>query len=158
MQQKPIETHATATPRTSHQTAVELFRENTRAPLTAPVRLQFDTFSKPDRAYTANVSAGGMFVRSRKPRPVGTRLRFELRLEGFAKPAVGFAEVVWIRLKSSSKDEPTGMGLEFRYVDPPSRFRIEAAVCAAIENLRIEEEPRASLSGAGLRRPSLAEG
>lgn len=155
MHQKMIDTRSKPTPRTSHQTAMDLFRENTRAPLTAPVRLQFDTFSKPERSSTANVSAGGMFVRSTRPRPVGTRLRFELRLKGFAKPAVGFAEVVWIRLKSSSKDEQTGMGLEFRYVDPPSKFRIEAAVCAAIENLRIEEEPRASLTGAARRRAGL---
>ena len=123
----------------------------------AAVKLQFDTFSKPERGFTANVSAGGMFVRSREPRPVGTRLRFELRLKGFKKPAVGFAEVVWIRLKSNQMADFTGMGLEFRYVDPQSQFRIEAAVCAAIENLRLEEEPEASLTGVGLRtQPQLS--
>lgn len=147
MHQKTIGTRTT-----EPRSAADLFRENTRAPLSAPVKLQFDTFSKPERGYTANVSLGGMFVSSRRPRPVGARLRFELRLQGFNKPAVGFAEVVWIRLKSSGDGQPTGMGLEFRYVDPPSRFRIEAAVCAAIENLRLEEEPQASVAGAANRR------
>lgn len=151
MHHKMIDTHAEIR-QTPRPTAAELFRENTRAPLAAPIKLQFDTFSKPERGYSANISAGGMFVRSRNPRPVGTRLRFEIRLQGFAKPAVGFAEVVWIRLKSNTKDEYTGMGLEFRYIDPPSKFRIEAAVCAAIENLRLEEEPRASLAGVSRRR------
>ena len=147
MQRRAADTHAESGP-----TAAELFRENTRAPLAAPVKLQFDNFSNPERGYSANISAGGMFVRSLDPRPVGTRLRFEVRLKGFAKPAVGFAEVVWIRLKSSRQDDYTGMGLDFRYIDPPSKFRIEAAVCAAIENLRLEEEPQASFTGATRRR------
>ena len=76
-----------------------------------------------------------------------------MKLDGFNKLAVGFAEVVWVRLKSAARDQPTGMGLEFRYVDPPSRFRIDAAVRAAAESLRIEEEPRASLEGAMRRTP-----
>ena len=66
---------------------------------------------------------------------------------------MGFAQVVWVRLKAKDASRFTGMGLEFRYIDPASRARIEAAVSAAAEKQGIENEPRASLSGARRRAP-----
>jgi len=64
------------------------FREHSRAPVRAAVRLQFDTQEPPQEGRTANLSTGGMFVQSKNPRPVGTLLRFELML-GDGEPKIG---------------------------------------------------------------------
>ncbi len=104
------------------------FREHTRAPLEAAVTLQFEAFAEPEAGFTANVSTGGMFVPSAKPPPVGTRLRFEVELEHGAPPVRGLGEVVWIRLQSKGPDQPRGMGIQFRYLDPESGRRLRAAV------------------------------
>lgn len=108
-----------------------LFRENTRVPLEAPVSLQFDAFGQPQSGFTANISVGGMFVQSCSPRPVGTRLRFELELEAGTEPISGLAEVVWIRVKQHCLEQPAGMGIQFRYLDADSRRRLDAAVADA---------------------------
>lgn len=108
-----------------------LFRENTRVSLVAPVSLQFDAFGQPQSGFTANISVGGMFVQSRSPQAVGTRLRFELELEAGAEPISGLAEVVWIRVKQHRLRQPAGMGIQFRYLDADSRRRLDAAVAVA---------------------------
>lgn len=109
----------------------KLFRESTRVPLEAPVKLQFDAFGQPQSGFTANISVGGMFVQSCSPRPVGTRLRFELELEAGTEPISGLAEVVWIRVKQHCLEQPAGMGIQFRYLDADSRRRLDAAVADA---------------------------
>lgn len=92
------------------------FREYTRAPCEAPVRLQFNSFEDYEEARLANISLGGMFVAYRDPKPVGCLLRFELHLDEAAAPILGLGEVVWIRVRGQGPNRPAGMGIEFRAV------------------------------------------
>jgi uncharacterized protein (TIGR02266 family) len=110
----------------------EPFREHTRAPLEAPVRLKFDTLDQMQTGYTANVSRGGMFVHVADARPVGTLLKFELDLNSSRPPISGFGEIVWIRLKQRELQHPPGMGIQFRHLDVESLAALEKAIGKAL--------------------------
>jgi len=91
------------------------FRESTRTPLTTDVHLQFgETEAMIGR--TADLSAGGMFVAARSPKPVGTLVRFEILLTDVEQPLMGFGEVVWIRVRREGPNRLPGMGIQFRYL------------------------------------------
>jgi molecular chaperone DnaK len=110
------------------------FRENTRVPVKAPVRLQFDALNELQEAHTANLSSGGMFVQTRNPRPVGTLLRFELGIDP-DEPIRGLAEVVWIRAHSLGDQATAGMGIQFGQLDEPSQERLNRVVLQAFSEL-----------------------
>ncbi len=99
--------------------------------MAAPVRLQFDALEEPQDGYTANISTGGMFIPGKNPRPVGTLLRFELRLDE-EEPIKGVGEVVWIRPRSQGPEAPSGMGIQFGHIDESNRDRLERAVLQAL--------------------------
>lgn len=105
--------------------------------MVAPVRLQFDALEKAREAHTGNISIGGMFVQGEDPRPVGTLVRFELRLEG-EEPIQGVGEVVWIRPHSQGPEAPPGMGIQFGHLEDSPRERLKVAVLGALADLGID--------------------
>ncbi len=113
------------------------FRENSRAPVAVPIRLQFDALEESQEGFTANLSIGGMFVRTKNPRPVGTLLRFELDL-GEGEPIRGVGEIVWMRAHSLGPDAPSGFGIQFGHLDEANRGRLKVAVLEALESLGVE--------------------
>lgn len=87
-------------------------RRDTRAPLVAPVELEYTEEKSKEPTYTANVSLEGLFVLTSNPKPVGTRLRFELQIRS-DRPAIrGFGEVRWIRVRDEGRGRPAGMGIK----------------------------------------------
>jgi uncharacterized protein (TIGR02266 family) len=125
------------------------FREHSRAPLKAPVKLQFESWSEPLEGFTGNISVGGMFVETTEPKPVGTYLRFEIRLPGEGNPVRGLGEVVWLRSRSEGPDRPKGMGLQFRHFNDEEYQRLERIVEALITALEFPDLP--ALSGDELK-------
>lgn len=108
--------------------AHEADRGATRAALKVPVELQFVGSSSFATGFTANLSAAGMFVESESPQPIGTLVRFQLRL-GEGQPLIeGMAEVVWIRVRRKSKEEPAGMGFSYRFLEGDGGEALERAV------------------------------
>ncbi|MGB5551755.1 MAG: PilZ domain-containing protein [Thermoanaerobaculia bacterium] len=116
------------------------FREHSRAPVRAAVRLQFDTQEPPQEGQTANLSTGGMFVQSKNPRPVGTLLRFELML-GDGEPIKGVGEIVWIRPRPQGPDAPSGMGVQFGHLEESNHARLRAAVLETLGVDGLSEPP-----------------
>jgi Tfp pilus assembly protein PilZ len=55
---------------------------------------------------------GGLFVQTPKPKPVGSKLRFALRIQSDAPPIKGFGEVRWIRVRDQGRGAPAGMGIQ----------------------------------------------
>lgn len=103
------------------------FRESTRAPFETEVRLRFDRFGGSVSGFSGDVSMEGMFVRSEEPKPVGTLVQFEFRVDDESEMIQGLGDIVWIRTRQLAPNKPPGMGIQFRYVDPRSReliFRI----------------------------------
>jgi molecular chaperone DnaK len=88
-------------------------RDSRRVPLETRVQFKFDRFSGFLSDFSANVSPGGMFIRTRTPQPEGTVLEFEFRLGDGFELIRGRGEVVWTRAQDEGPARPAGMGLRF---------------------------------------------
>ena len=84
--------------------------ERARVPLERPIGLRFNHLGEFVDGLAANLSTGGMFIRTRRPHPVGSVFEFEFR-PGTHQPLIaGKAQVAWVRRRSDTLDEPAGMG------------------------------------------------
>lgn len=102
-------------------------REFPRVPLRTEVRLEFADMRELVSEYSANLSLGGMFINRAAPLPVGTPIRFELRVGDAQQVIAGEAVVAWVRPADESPAEQAGMGVRFTQLDDASRtliFRI----------------------------------
>ncbi|MCH9650354.1 MAG: TIGR02266 family protein [Deltaproteobacteria bacterium] len=103
-------------------------RNGDRVEVDAAVDLEFESFQGFISEYSSNISIGGMFVTSENPPPVGTRLRFSLKLKGDFKLVQGRGEVIWIREHSIGSQGPAGMGIRFLDLEESSRDLIRRMV------------------------------
>lgn len=99
-----------------------------RAELRRKVSLKFKEFQGFVNEYSENVSAGGMFIRTTSPQPVGTVFDFELTLGDDYTLIHGLGEVAWVRERDEGFDRPSGMGVRFLSLDPGSRKLIDRMV------------------------------
>lgn len=88
-------------------------RDSRRVPLETAVQFKFDRFSGFLSEYSANVSPGGMYIRSQTPQENGTLLDFEFRLGDGYELIRGKGEVVWSRPYDEGPKRPAGMGIRF---------------------------------------------
>ena len=59
--------------------------------------------------YATNISSGGMFIRTRQPKPLGSMLQFRVELADGARVLQGTATVTWVRAAAAtSADERAG--------------------------------------------------
>jgi uncharacterized protein (TIGR02266 family) len=79
------------------------------------------------KAFASNVSAGGLFVRTRNPLPVGERFLLKLQLPGITEPLEIQCEVSWSR-GGEAEGEPAGMGLRFLEMSPDERQALKLYV------------------------------
>lgn len=92
-----------------------------RVPLSIEVRLDFPGLEDFVREYSANISMGGMFIRTHHPQPVGTTFGFECRLADEFKVVHGTATVMWVRDEDEGPERPAGMGVRFDSLGGDSR-------------------------------------
>lgn len=133
------------------------FRENSRAPVTAPASIQIDAFSDPLSAQTANVSMGGMFIEMDDHPPVGSIVRFQVEMGFPAGTVKGTAEVVWMRAAKQGTDQPAGIGLQFRFVEEDGEPLLREVVKQALEELGPEPEPQRKAPPPKPRRPPVLD-
>ncbi|MFZ5446672.1 MAG: TIGR02266 family protein [Myxococcota bacterium] len=74
--------------------------------------------------YATNLSDGGMFIRTREPKPIGTELSFKVEIADGQRVLQGTAIVRWTRGENDPAG-PAGMGLEFLTLDPASRALVD---------------------------------
>jgi uncharacterized protein (TIGR02266 family) len=96
-------------------------RDSRRVPLETRVQFKFDRFDGFISEYSANISPGGLFLRTRVPQPPGTVLDFEFRLGDGFELIRGRGEVVWNRLEDEGAARPAGMGLRFQSLSEGSK-------------------------------------
>lgn len=96
-------------------------RDSRRVPLETRVQFKFDRFDGFISEYSANISPGGLFLRTRAPQPPGTVLDFEFRLGDGFELIRGRGEVVWNRLEDEGPTRPAGMGLRFQELSEGSK-------------------------------------
>src|SRR5512138_1016742 len=117
-------------------------RSGERMPIGLAVRLSYGTVDEFVDKFAVNISRGGIFVRTREPRPVGTRLAFELRLTTGEVALKGVGVVRWVQAESATASPPTapGMGVQFTELDEASR--------ALVERMVMRKETRGAAPGA----------
>jgi uncharacterized protein (TIGR02266 family) len=72
--------------------------------------------------YGADVSAGGIFIRTKQPLAVGSLLRFDFSLADGSSLLAGLGTVVWVREPDQSRvGSIPGMGLRFDQLAPESQ-------------------------------------
>lgn len=97
-------------------------------PLERPVVLEFEHFSNFISEYSANISLGGMFVKTSSPHLPETVFRFEIRLADDAPLIAGLAKVLWVREAEEGADRPAGMGVRFLRLQDDGRGLIKQIV------------------------------
>jgi len=69
------------------------------------------------RAYTGNVSSGGLYIKTETPLSPGDQLSLKLQLPGVSDALQIKCEVVWARSPDESlADKPAGMGVKFTQI------------------------------------------
>jgi len=86
-------------------------RKEMRAPVKLKIKFRSVTLTQFIERYSVDVSKGGIFIRTKDPLDVGTKLRFEFQLQDGSPLIVGEGTVVWIREHDPSrKGVAPGMG------------------------------------------------
>jgi uncharacterized protein (TIGR02266 family) len=68
-------------------------------------------------AVVHDIGVGGMFLRAARPLPPGSRIDFEIRVEGEGGPMGAVGRVMWTREEARTDGAPTGMGVRFVQLD-----------------------------------------
>jgi uncharacterized protein (TIGR02266 family) len=100
--------------------------------------------------YAVDVSRGGIFIRTREPLSVGSRLKLDFQLLDAGALIEGEGTVVWIRQPDAARTEVTpGMGVRFDKLTADSQARLDRI---------LSEKDRLAQAGAELRRPKHLRG
>ena len=77
--------------------------------------------------YSMNISQGGLFISTRNPLPLGTRIALKVGIPDAEVPMNIEGEVVWVSEydKKSKSNLIPGMGIQFRNLDDREKKRIE---------------------------------
>lgn len=126
-------------------------RRPRRVHLDGEVSLKFKEHPGFFEERSANLSPGGMFIRTTEPQPPGTVFDFELTLKGEPRLIHGIGEVAWTRAADEGFDRPPGMGVRFLSLEPESREVIDRLVAE-----RREEEGEAEAPPSWLGPPAPA--
>jgi uncharacterized protein (TIGR02266 family) len=89
------------------------------------INKEFESFDAFIHEYVTNISRTGVFVKSKKPLPIGTRvnLKFTVIMDDI-ETIEGIGEVVRVQ------DEPPGMGVVFTELSQYSKHLIERLLVA----------------------------
>jgi len=82
------------------------------------LKVEFQTAEMYLYAFTTDLSALGMFVFTRSPYPVGTRLRLRFEMPAQAKPLEAEGEVRWTSVPKRGQTAEPGMGVAFSDISP----------------------------------------
>ena len=87
------------------------------------------------KAYSGNISKGGLFVRTRKPLPKGERFLLKLQLPDLSDPLKIQSEVAWAReTEGEAGAEAAGMGLRFLEMTPEERQVLDGYIQGTMGN------------------------
>jgi molecular chaperone DnaK len=105
-------------------------RSGQRAPTGLLLKLTYGTLDEFVERFASNVSRGGMFIRTRDPKPTGTLLSFELRLSTGEPALEGQGVVRWIQVEDPTAHPPVapGMGVQFTALDDRSREVVDRII------------------------------
>ena len=143
----------------SRATMSEPTPKDPRGPTNLRIKFRSASLDQFIERYAVDVSRGGIFIRTREPLAVGTRLKLEFQLQDSAPLLAGEGTVVWIREHDQTRDNVTpGMGVRFDKLTPESQPTLEKILA---EKTRLEQAGVAAVGqakggggGMAVRRPS----
>ena len=65
------------------------------------------------KAYTGNISKGGLFIKTERPLKEGEKFLLKMQLPDLSEPIKLDCEVAWTREQSETEKRPSGMGVKF---------------------------------------------
>ena len=92
-------------------------RRHKRVPLNLLVQVRIDNFSTFMSEHAVNISAGGMYLHSDRPRPLNSMIYFQFALTEGTSIIEGLGRVV--------RTDKQGMGIEFVGLDDRSKALID---------------------------------
>lgn len=98
-------------------------RENRRLPIR--VLVEYECMEDFLVDYTANISIGGMFIKTDNPLEVGTRFRLRFQLPDMSRPIDTIAEVRWHLPPEDAGPMAAGMGIVFEELTDGDRTHVE---------------------------------
>ena len=108
-------------------------RRHPRTALSILVQFRFESFDDFLAEYSANISPGGMFIKTENPREEGAMIYLQFSLNDGARLIEGMGRVV--RSNRPGAAGVPGMGIEFINFDDDSMQLIEE-ICAARQQKR----------------------
>lgn len=78
--------------------------------------------------FARKLGAGGIYIETTRPKPVGSRVELQFNLPGIEQPVDLAGEVAWIR--EVDRATPGGMGIAFEGVEDQLRSQIDRLVRA----------------------------
>ena len=103
-------------------------RGEPRVPFDGSVRLRYRLFQQFLEENAANISTGGMFIRTIHPGEPGSELDFEIRLDDDFTLIQGRGEVAWVRRGDGGPEAEPGMGIRFVELPDDSRALVDKIV------------------------------
>src|SRR5687767_6455982 len=98
---------------------------STEGGITLRIRFKADSLGEFMSRYGADVSPGGIFVKTKEPLGVGSPMRFEFSLNDGTPLLVGTGTVVWVRDLDPARPEAVpGMGIRFDQLTPASQHNL----------------------------------
>lgn len=104
-----------------------------RAPLNLLVQFRLNDLEEFMREYAANISMGGMFIRTQEPHSEGAFIYLQFRLKDGQKLIEGLGKVVHVNPPTHAQ---SGMGVEFVNLDADSRALIKEIVSERLVRAR----------------------
>ena len=102
----------------AHEAGEQNRREHVRVPLNLLVQVRSSDVDAFMSEHAPNISEGGMYLKTKQPRPEGTLLYFQLTTDDASARIEGLGRVV--RCEPADADGLCGMGLEFVNLDAAS--------------------------------------
>ncbi len=127
-------------------------REEARKSVGLLIRVKYTEVEQFVEHFATNISAGGIFIQSRKTYPVGTTLRFEIRLKSGEAVLRGKGQVVWLREAVPAGDKPVvpGMGVRFQYLHDGSKKIVKRMLDVRQQGASADRPKEGKDSGGGL--------
>lgn len=91
------------------------------------IQIRYKTADGFFQDYIRNLSLGGIFIETKTPLPMNTKLKVEFRLPEMRAPITAFGLVVHtLRVGHTKKSCVSGMGIRFAELEPSSRQMLES--------------------------------
>ena len=104
-------------------------RRFTRIPLSLEVSIRFDDINSFVSEFSSDLSVGGIFIKTQKPRKVGTEVKLSMNLQNGQKLIEATGRVVRVVLAGDAYSGATpGMAIKFMKLHPESKNIIKQCI------------------------------